>query len=63
MMSNRNHNTDGERGGLTGSRYRDVQSPARTDGLGVALRNAFSPSGDADDFISLLQEIDRKTAQ
>ncbi|MCE7794973.1 hypothetical protein LWE61_00225 [Sphingobium sufflavum] len=47
---------------MNGSRYREVVSPARSDGVGVALRRAFAPGGDSDDFMSLLQELDRKTA-
>lgn len=47
---------------MNGSRYREVQSPARTDGVGVALRRAFTAGGSADDFLSLIQELDRKTS-
>ena len=46
---------------MTGARYRDVLLPARTDGIGVALRRAFNPSeGVADDFTNLLEELDRR---
>lgn len=43
-------------------RYREVQSPARTDGIGVALRRAFA-SGDGveEDFTALLQRLDRNS--
>ncbi|MET0240505.1 MAG: hypothetical protein ABW184_11480 [Sphingobium sp.] len=44
------------------SRYREVPSPARTDGVSIALQRAFTAHGDkADDFLGLLQELDRKT--
>lgn len=46
---------------MNGSRFRDIPSPARTDGVGVALRRAFAPVEGADDFASLLQELDRRT--
>jgi hypothetical protein len=47
---------------MNGSRYREVMTPARTDGVGVALRRAFAPVGNAsDEFTVLLQELDRKT--
>lgn len=61
MMEYR-HNKSEERTGMNGSRYREVPSPARTDGVGVALRRAFSPVvGGTDEFTALLQELDRKT--
>ncbi|MET0360453.1 MAG: hypothetical protein ABW048_01750 [Sphingobium sp.] len=45
------------------SRYREVHSPARTDGVGVALRRAFNPSQASDeDFKDLLRELDGKTS-
>ncbi|HEX7871509.1 MAG TPA: hypothetical protein VF475_01270 [Sphingobium sp.] len=48
---------------MNGSRYRDIPSPSRTDGVGVALRRAFdAPGGGTDDFTGLLQELDRKTS-
>ncbi|MFT3968361.1 MAG: hypothetical protein QM690_21035 [Sphingobium sp.] len=47
---------------MNGSRYREVPSPARTDGVGVALRRAFDPAAlEMDDFAGLLRELDRKT--
>ncbi len=63
MMNVGKHNSNGEKGGTSGSPYRDVHSPARTDGVGVALRNAFTANdGEGeDDFQKLIQALDRKT--
>jgi hypothetical protein len=62
MIEYRNHKGNGERGVMNGSRYREVMTAARTDGVGVALRRAFAPVGNAsDEFTVLLQELDRKT--
>ena len=61
MMEYRNIHANSERGGMTLSRYRDVPPPARTDGIGVALRRAFATDGGDDGFLTLLQELDRQT--
>ncbi len=61
MMTISNHNNNGEKAGMNGSRYREVHSPARSDGVGVALRHAFAANGGTDDFLTLIQELDRKT--
>lgn len=66
MTEYRNIKANGERSGMNGSRYHDVPTPARTDGVGVALRRAFGidRAGDGDgieDFQSLLSEIDRRS--
>lgn len=61
MMEYRNIKASMERSGMNETRYSDVRSPARTDGVGVALRRAFTPVGEADDFSRLLMELDRRT--
>lgn len=61
MMSIRNHNSIGKTGDVNGARYREVPSPARTDGVGIALRHAFANNLVTDDFQGLLRELDHKT--
>jgi hypothetical protein len=61
MMEHRNINANIGKIGVPGPRYRDVPSPARTDGIGIALRHAFTLEEKAHDFSALLEELDRST--
>ncbi|CAN5241969.1 hypothetical protein BH10PSE13_BH10PSE13_21100 [soil metagenome] len=61
MMEYHNINPHVEKAVVTGQRYRDVPSPHRVDGVGIALRRAFTLDSGADDFSMLLQELDRQT--
>jgi hypothetical protein len=61
MSDYRNHKSE-ESSGMNASRFRDIPSPQRTDGIGVALRRAFAAvPGAGDDLSRLLDELDRKT--
>jgi hypothetical protein len=61
MMEYRNIKSNAERTGMTGSRYREIPSPASTDGVGIALRRAFAAPAGEEDFQSLLRDLDNKT--
>lgn len=60
MMNYRNIKANAERTGATGSRYREIPTPASTDGVGLALRRAFAPNDGVEDFKGLIQELDRR---
>ena len=62
-MTEYRNNKSEERNGMNGSRFRDVPTPARTDGVGGALRRAFAPVAGSEDFTSLLNELDRRTSR
>lgn len=47
---------------MNSASYREVHSPARTDGVGIALRRAFGAGEGTDDFLDLLKQLDLKTA-